>query len=180
MVEPLQPGHNRRGPADRETLAFFTGAYLKQQAVVKREQKELARIRNRAASAGIKTGPFMEMLKIRDEDSDLVFERMHTLKEYCKMMDVPIGRQLNLFDSLEMQLPEDKPETERAYDSGYLLGLLGVDPENSENKQHMAGWNKGFVENAARVMELDKPDPSSGRAKRGKVLPITPKRARRA
>ena len=150
MVEKPGAGHNFRGPLTRETVAFFTGQYTKQVQVCKSAQKELSRIKNSAAKAGIKLEPFMMMLKARDENSDLVFERLATFKSYCRFMGIPIGGQLDLFESVTEPEPPHNDE-----DAGYLWGLQDEPPEE-QGAAYMSGYHKGVVEAAARHMEMGK------------------------
>lgn len=135
---------------DADTVLVFLAKIQQEEAKVAAAKKRLSKAWKLALNAGIVRKDLELVRKFADQDPETVLATIARIKQYAQWLDVPIGSQLSLFDVPTSSILSNAEIGERAYRSGYLLGITGKNPDedaypmNHEHRtQHHEGWSAG-------------------------------------
>lgn len=153
------PGSNS---VDAETVLVFLAKIQQEEAKVAAAKKRLNKAWKLALNAGIVRKDLELVRKFADQDPDTVLGTISRIKQYAQWLDVPIGSQLSLFEVPTSSILSNAEMGERAYRSGYLLGITGKNPDddaypmNHEHRtRHYDGWSAGQKVLLDRIQPID-------------------------
>lgn len=93
----------------------------------------------------------------KEREDGTTVDNLRTFKRYCEFLGLPIGSQMQLFDSPQGNGVSHETILKKAHSDGYERGVMGKNldtqayPEMTpEGQEHMRGWNEG------RKVNLDK------------------------
>jgi ribosome modulation factor len=147
---------------DADTVLVFLAKIQQEEAKVAGAKKRLNKAWKLALNAGIVRKDLELVRKFADQDPETVLSTLARIKQYAQWLDVPIGSQLSLFDVPTSSILSNAELGERAYRSGYLLGITGKNPDedaypmNHEHRtQHHEGWSAGQKVLLARIQPIN-------------------------
>ena len=164
------------GPT-RDDLLFFMGQFRSADAKIAEAKAIRKRFRSRAKLLGIDLQQFDLAIHQFDLEDDTTLDQLKTFKRYCEMLELPIGSQMQLFDTPNSEAPSQEGLLKKAYQSGYDNGLLGKNPDEQayppmtpEGQEHLKGWNDAQNVLLSKLKTLDdepEPAPKKTRKKNG-------------
>ena len=149
------------GPT-RDDLLFFMGQFRSADAKIAEARAVRKRIRSRAKLLGIDLQQFDLAIAQFDLEDDTTLDQLKTFKRYCEMLELPIGSQMQLFDTPDSPAPSQEGLLKKAYQQGYDDGLLGKNPDEQayppmtpEGQEHLKGWNDAQAVLLSKLKVLD-------------------------
>lgn len=153
-MTPVEVKTAGNGSVDMETFLAFVAKLKLETARKAAVGKRLSATWKAAINAGIVRQDLEEILKTEDVDPKAVAESFARKKQYAEWMNVPIGKQLSIYEVFAVDsgssIPTQTERAQRAYRTGFIAGTLGQNPDNQAyppgHEQHndmMAGWNDG-------------------------------------
>lgn len=149
------------GPT-RDDLLFFMGQFRSADAKIAEAKAIRKRIRSHAKLLGIDLQQFDLAIHQFDLEDDTTLDQLKTFKRYCEMLELPIGSQMQLFDTPNSEAPSQEGLLKKAYQQGYDNGLLGKNPDEQayppmtpEGQEHLKGWNDAQAVLLSKLKVLD-------------------------
>lgn len=137
------------GPS-REDLLFFVGQFKSVDEKIAETKTMRKKIRQQATLRGIKLDVLDRVIDEMAREDSTTLENLRDFQTYSKLLMVPIGFQMQLFDSPSQPGPSVEALNARAKREGYELGIQGLNPDEQkwlpmspEGQAHVAGWNDG-------------------------------------
>jgi hypothetical protein len=155
------PGAGHIGP-DANTVLVWVGVIDRETAAVAAAKKKLAKAWKLALNDGVVRRDLERVMKMRDEDPETVMAEMSRLRQYAEWLGVPIGKQLGLFEQPRMSILNAAELSQKAHDSGYLLGITGCNPDDQaypptheHHTAHNEGWHAGQAVLLAKIKPIE-------------------------
>lgn len=149
------------GP-DANTLLVYLGKIEIEEAKVAAAKKRLAKVWKLAINDGIVRKDLALVRSFMDQDPDTVLQTISRLKSYAEWLDVPIGKQLSIFDVPTSSILKPDEQADKAYRAGFVLGITGKNPDSQAypadhewHQQHMEGWHAGQKMLLDRIGTID-------------------------
>lgn len=146
---------------DADTLLVYLGQIQKEEANVKAAKQRLNKVWKLAINAGIVRKDLELVLKFADMDPDTVLGTIARIKDYAQWLEIPIGKQLSLFEIPSSSILSQDELGERAYRAGYVLGVQAKDPDEQAyppltdlGQKHMEGYNAGQKVHLDRIQPI--------------------------
>lgn len=146
---------------DADTLLVYLGQIQKEEIAVKLAKQRLNKVWKLAINAGIVRKDLELVLKFADMDPDTVLGTIARIKDYAQWLEVPIGKQLSLFEIPNSSILSSDELAERAYRAGYVLGVQGKNPDEEAyppisdfGQKHMEGWHAGQKVHLERIQPI--------------------------
>ena len=165
------------GP-DPDTVLMWHGLLKADQAAVDAAKKRLAKRWKLAINDGIVREDLQRALKLGDMAPEQAFEKVQREQFYAKVLGLPIGHQMSLFDVPQSAIPTHGEMSERAKKSGYARGLMGENPDgdaypagHDHHQAHMEGWHAGQAVLLDRIKPIEIAMSSEGRPGKAKSTP---------
>lgn len=103
----------------------------------------------------------IEVMRWLEEAPDVTAERIARQKLYAEWLNLPIGKQMNIFEIPQHIIPTPEEMREKAYKLGKIAGLTAADPDmqawhgTEYFQDHLRGWHDGQAEILAKLKPLD-------------------------
>lgn len=155
--------HGDNGPSNDDIL-FFRGQFISHKEKIKEAQALNKKMRQAAKNRGIDVMELDWLIKVADQEDDTELERLRTRKKYAQAAGLPLGWQMDLFDSPGNDNGRAPAEAliEKAKRDGYERGVMGLFPDEQayppalpEGQEHMRGWNDGQQVNFEKLRKLN-------------------------
>lgn len=133
-----------------DTLLTWVGVIEKEEAAVAAAKKRLNKARKLAINDGVEMKTLELVRRYAEQEPETVFSSIAKLKQYAEWMNVPLGKQLTIFDTKPSSILSSSEMSDRAYQAGRALGLTGKNPDeqaypadNEHHQRHLEGWHDG-------------------------------------
>lgn len=147
---------------DADTLLVYLGQIQQEEAKVKLAKQRLNKVWKLAINAGIVRKDLELVLKFADMDPDTVLGTIARIKDYAQWLEIPIGKQLSLFEIPNSSILSSDELAERAYRAGYVLGVQGKNPDDQAyppltdlGQRHLEGWGAGQRVHLERIKPIE-------------------------
>lgn len=175
QIKPdLTQEHGDNGPSNDDIL-FFRGQFITHKEKIKEAQALNKKMRQAAKNRGIDVMELDWLIKVADQEDDTELERLRTRKKYAQAAGLPLGWQMDLFDSPAGNARAAEALEAKAYRTGYERGVAGLFPDEQayppalpEGQEHMRGWNEGQKVNADKLLKLNEEIEAERAAKEAK------------
>lgn len=146
----------------RDTCLFFVGQLKAADKILADARAERKKLRSTMKLQGIDLEILDKVLSLQKQEDTTNLLQQKTLKRYAEFLGMPLGSQMQLFDSPQSGVSfSQEAILKKAYDEGRERGLMGQNPDyqaypeiSPEGQEHTRGWNEGQESLASRIKDL--------------------------
>lgn len=161
--EPIEVHLGDNGDLSDEDILMWVGKINQETAKKKAAAKRFGATWKMAINAGIVREDLEELMKQAEMDPAKVAAKYARKARYAKVLDIPIGQTLKLFDFQVSSIPKASELADAAYRKGFALGLAGLNPDQQAypvghelHQDHMRGWGAGQKVLLDKIKPIDK------------------------
>lgn len=162
------------GP-DREEFLFMVGQIARANEALKAARDAKKKLRSHFKLRGVDLEQMDLAIAEKEREDGTTVDNLRTFKRYCEFLGLPIGSQMQLFDSPQGNGVSHETILKKAYADGYERGVMGKNPDTQaypemmpEGQEHMRGWSDGQDVLKAKFVRLSEAMAAEEKAKADK------------